>query len=82
MCGGGSIEEMRGEIVSENNPFVKADLAIRDFENFVESVFLNFLISNRLEGGSLNNGYGEKAVVTKDKHGFFRVKYTKQKDQL
>jgi hypothetical protein len=56
--------------------------SVTHFENFVESTFINFMIANKLEAGSISNGCGEKAIVTTDKHGFYKVRYTKTKENL
>lgn len=56
--------------------------SIEHFENFVENEFINFLQLHKLEGGSIKNGIGDKATVSVDKHGFFKVKYTIVKDNL
>ena len=57
-------------------------LSLHNFESFVESTFIKFLQEHKLTGGSVSTGAGEKATVTMDKHGYYRVKYTKVKDNL
>lgn len=56
--------------------------SIGHFENFIETTFIKFLQAHKLESGSISNGCGEKAVVSMDKHGFYKIKYSKVKDNL
>jgi hypothetical protein len=75
------MEEMLREDVEPTLPS-SPPKAVKDFENFVEHDFINFLQANRLEKGSISNGCGESATVRTDKHGFYKVKYSKVKDNL
>lgn len=56
--------------------------SVDNFEHFVEHDFINFLQANKLESGTIKNAVGDKAVVSVDKHGFYKVKYTIVKDNL
>jgi len=47
-----------------------------DFEEIVRESFLAFLVENKLAKGTIDDGCGNKATVTKNKHGFFKVLIT------
>jgi hypothetical protein len=79
---GETIREAQEKAVTTSVETDAQKKARRDFENFVEGDFISFLEKYGLESGSVSNGYGERANVTKDKHGFFKVRYSKVKDNL
>jgi hypothetical protein len=44
-----------------------------EFEKFVNDTFVNFLKEHGLASGTISNGCGSKATVTRDKHGFYKI---------
>ncbi|GEM_PF-2915808 len=55
---------------------IDATNSTEDFGEFVKTKFLKFLIENNLTEGIISNKYGEKAIVKRDKHGFYNIKIT------
>lgn len=58
------------------------DFARRDFKLFVEGVFVPFMKKYQLSQGTISNGFGARAVVRRDKHGFYSVTITETQSNV
>jgi hypothetical protein len=44
------------------------------FNKFVKNEFIQFMNKHELAEGSISDGVGNKALVKRDKHGFYKIR--------
>lgn len=53
---------------------------MQEFEQFIEDTFIPFLREHKLTQGVITHPGGYRATAKRDKHGFYKVKYTMTKE--
>lgn len=52
------------------------------FKEFIHNTFIPFMKEHNLAHGTLRSNGGDKAVVKRDKHGFYEVTFTFKEGNL
>jgi hypothetical protein len=53
---------------------------MNDFSSTVENVFVEEMKKHGITKCTVQNATGDKAIISRDKHGFYKIKYTYEKD--
>ncbi|MEC0276914.1 hypothetical protein [Peribacillus frigoritolerans] len=53
-----------------------------DFADYITDHLLPQMKRFQIKKASVSNGFGDKATITRDKHGFYKVKFEYVKEQL
>lgn len=49
-----------------------------DFEVIIKEKLIQFMVDNNLVSSTVSDGCGNRAVIKKNKHGFFKVQITNE----